>query len=177
LANDLSSSTASAPAAVPPAQRAVYFENAIVHTEGNLQPTLLRDGGRSTFLVATCCHSVVAISHPAYAGKVFMVIEAAARIKGTVPEPLARIYIKDHKVEDRGALPPVECPSFRSDDSDLDQARNVYRPVFAQPITVWAPFTDTNGLHTLEQLISRLPPTKVLGLQEGASVVRSIALQ
>lgn len=82
-----------------------------------------------------------------------------------------------NSVEDRGVLPPVECPSFRSDDSDLDEARKVYRPVFAQPITVWAPLTVTNGLHTLEQLISRLPPTKVLGLQESASVVRSIGLQ
>jgi hypothetical protein len=82
LANDLLPSTASASVAVPPVQCAVYFENAIIRTEGNLQPTLLRDGGRSTFLVATCCNSVVAISHPAYGGKVFMVIEAAARIKG-----------------------------------------------------------------------------------------------
>jgi len=174
LANDLSSSPASASPAVPPVQRAVYFENGIVSTEGGLQPTLLRNGGRSTFLVATCCNAILGVFHPAYDGKIFMVIEAAARVEGTVPEPLARICTKDHNVEDRGRLPPVECPSFRSDDSDLDEASKVYRPVFARPITVCAPSTGTNGLETLEQLISRLPPTEVLDLQEGAPVVRSI---
>lgn len=175
LANDRSPSTESS--VIPPVQRAVYFENAIARTEGNLQPTLLRDGGRSTFLVATCCSSVLAISHPAYAGKVFMVIEAAARIEGSVPEPLARIYLKDHSVEDRGPLPPVECPSFRSDDADIDEARKVYRPVFARPIAAAAASNGTNELYTLEELMSRLPPTNVLGLQEGASVVRSSVRQ
>ena len=103
-------------------------------------------------------------------GKVFMVIEAAARIRGVVPAPLARIYMKDYDVEERGPSPWVECPSFRSDDADIAEARKVYRPVFAQPIT------HTNGLRTLEELITSLPAINVLGLEEGAAVASSRAL-
>ncbi len=169
LANDPFAS-ASRSRNVPPVQRAVYFENAIARAKGDMQPTLLREDGRSTFLVANCCRAVMAVSHAAYAGKVFMVLEASALIEGTVPEALARIYLKDYDPEDRGALPPVRCPSFRSDEDDVDQARKLYRPLLRQEINVSARFTETSKLFTFERLMSRLPPTVILGLREGAAV-------
>eukprot|EP00472_Partenskyella_glossopodia_P011817 CAMPEP_0197537604 /NCGR_PEP_ID=MMETSP1318-20131121/57390_1 /TAXON_ID=552666 /ORGANISM="Partenskyella glossopodia, Strain RCC365" /LENGTH=325 /DNA_ID=CAMNT_0043095807 /DNA_START=83 /DNA_END=1060 /DNA_ORIENTATION=+ len=161
-------------------QRLFYFENAIIRAKGDLQPILLRQDGKSTFLVAKCCHSILGVSHPAYDGKVFMVLDAAARVScgsGEVPEPLARIYLKDYDVLERGALPEADCPSFQSDESDVEAARRLYRPFFAKPVSVPvreqehledAFGADEVSLFTMEELISRLPPVQVLGLKEGA---------
>ena len=147
-----------------------YLENDLtgVRGEENLYLHQLRDGARSTRLAAKCCESILAVDHPAYAGKVIMVPSDACTLttSGALPAAHARIYMKDHNEARDGPLPPGEAPEkvFSGAESDWVE-RLGHRAFFERPRPV--PFLG----FTLPQLCARLSAQPVvLGLAEGEQV-------
>ena len=74
-----------------------YMENDITNVKGkeNMQLFQLRQGGASTRLVATCCHSTLAVDHAAYSGNVVMVPQDSCKlVVSSKTRPSARIQEK-----------------------------------------------------------------------------------
>lgn len=145
--------------------RAVYLPND-VSTVSELDITTsfhlshLRKEARSTRLVSSCCHSTLAVDHPAYGGKLVMVPRDSCNLQAKEIAPLARIYLKDWP--DDEPLPPLEpptLPTIRGDEPDLAERAEVYRTVFHSAKEP----APRQGL-SIQELFSALGPPSVLGL-------------
>ena len=134
----------------------VYFENDVVDVRGaervelvRLRADLCRASAFSTRALATCCHSMVAIDHPAYRQNVVMLATEAARV--STPEPLPQqrqIFVGDWE----GSLPAFEAP-----------ASSPYATVpFCEPCA-----TPRTGVKIQDSDLWRGKPVRVVGLREG----------
>lgn len=101
------------PPMLSPVSELLYFKNENITLDAAqnqdvtkyVRSVQLREGARSTRLVTTCCHSILAVDHPAYMGNLFMVpIGSQGKLEysevehddGTCfPTPAMRIYLAD----------------------------------------------------------------------------------
>ena len=95
----------------PPLQQLFYFANAVEPLPSkeleHVRLTKLRADGNSTRLETTCCHSILAVDHPAYQGNVVMVPSGACDLDAPSLSPLARIYMHDWDEKADGPPPPL----------------------------------------------------------------------
>jgi len=149
-----------------------YFENDLVQVQGKerLELQQLREGARSTRCVATCCHSILAVDHPAYSGNVVMVPANSCKLAVTsLPPALAQVYVSDWTADIDGPLPPLPPPvvtELEDDVGDLALPPGVdpskpWRAHFAQP-----PREPRLGV-SLQDLFVQLGLPKIIGLEEG----------
>ena len=122
---------------------------------------------RSTRLVTKCCHSTLAVDHPAYARKLVMVPAQSCVLSGdgVGVQPLARIYMKDYDETADGPPPtptPPTLPVIRGDEPDFPTRAMVYRQAFMAAQVV-VPRVGTS----LQQICADIGEPAVLGLEEG----------
>lgn len=146
----------------PQVPQVYYFENDLEDIQGekHLRLYRLRAGARVTRLVATCCYSTLLADHPAYQGNVVSVLADACRLS-TRPLPAqARIWTKDRDADPSGPPPAYrgQGPCLRGDEA--------WWPLVVAPALVM-PIASPRRGSSLQELISRLPPPVVLGLDEG----------
>jgi hypothetical protein len=94
-------------------QDLIYFPNAVTDVKGSelLMLQKLRPDGRSTRVVAQCCHSILAVDHPNYQGNVVMVPLSTCKVQHPMPmlPPQRLIYTGDWP-ESYGPVPAFESP-------------------------------------------------------------------
>uniref|UniRef100_A0A7S4PHH6 Uncharacterized protein n=1 Tax=Paramoeba aestuarina TaxID=180227 RepID=A0A7S4PHH6_9EUKA len=122
-----------APGPLPEVPELRYFENVIEKVEGkeNIKLFLLREDGRSKFVVACCCYTAMLVDHPFYLQNVVMVLPSTV-VKSQKTVPFVRIYIKDwekqRKAEGKEAdvslLPPFEGIQLFYDERDPQSGPN-----------------------------------------------------
>jgi hypothetical protein len=143
-----------------------YFDNDLVRVDGqeSMEVQQLRDGARSSRVVARCCHAVLAVDHPFYQGNVVMVPASACALSAAeLPQPLARIFEDDWDADADGPLPAETPPPLdpASLPAEADPASPPWLMHLARPV---------EGLRQgrpLQELLSDLGPPRVLGLTEG----------
>jgi hypothetical protein len=123
---------------------------------------MLREGGRSTRCVATCCHSTLLVDHPNYFGKTVMLFpEALVDIAGSLNRrPVdARIYMKDFPASKMNALPPWDGPTLTGNEGP--EAMMPYRQLVSDEVPL-----PREGV-SVQELIASGGTVTVLGLEEG----------
>ena len=108
----------------------------------------LREDGRSTRGVATCCHSTLLVDHPGYGAQKVLLFPGACDVDAEPREVDALIYLGDLAPEQRAALP--------------DFPNKGRKP---PPARVALP---RRGL-SVEQLVAASGGVTQLGLEEGAA--------
>ena len=132
-AHEVVASRGGPPTPHPPLQQLLYFANHVAPLSSeeleHVRLTKLRADGRSTRLETTCCHSILAVTHPAYQNNVVMVPSGACDLDAPALSPLARIYMDwDEKAD--GPPPPLpEGCMLPSADGDKP-----WRAVMSTPV-------------------------------------------
>jgi len=164
------------PTPFPPLQKLFYFANAVeplpAEQTQRLRLTKLRADGRSVRLEATCCHSILAVDHPAYQANVVMVPGDACTLDAPLVPPLARIYMDDWDASADGPAPPLPdgCVLPTPDGG------KPWRKVMSTPVEELLGGSPAKG-ERLQSLFEWLAPSlTVLGLAESARV-RPVAAQ
>eukprot|EP00450_Noctiluca_scintillans_P037215 CAMPEP_0194538834 /NCGR_PEP_ID=MMETSP0253-20130528/78536_1 /TAXON_ID=2966 /ORGANISM="Noctiluca scintillans" /LENGTH=215 /DNA_ID=CAMNT_0039385017 /DNA_START=28 /DNA_END=675 /DNA_ORIENTATION=+ len=161
-ANEWSAWLASRPPP-PPLSQLYYFDNDVLEaTEELLELQMLRVGARSTRCVAKCCHSVVAVDHPAYKQNVVMVPGDSCRVEAaSLPGAIGRVYETDWDEHHDGQLEPFiadrDAVAAMPAGSDCQRP---WRTVFSLPLEGVRQGMSLQALH------AKLGPVKVLNLQE-----------
>ena len=166
-AHEHASSLGGPPTPSPPLQQLFYFVNDVAplsDTELELvRLTKLREDGRSTRLETKCCHSILAVDHPAYQGNVVMVPSEACSLDAPEVPPIARIYMNDWDPTD-GSPPPLPDGCVQP----TTEGGKPWRDVMATPIADLLDGAPPKG-EPVQKLFERLSPgLSVLGLPEGA---------
>ena len=160
--------TLSGPPSSSPLSQLFYFSNDVILSDtlasnpsGFLESTQLRDGGRSTRLVARCCRSTLAVDHPAYGGNIVMVPGDSCNLDADSGlGPLARIYMGDWDLSQDGEAPPCTYPSFGP--GAPEEAKEIYRKEFRNA-AVKLPRVGESA----QALFEACGPPKIHGLPAG----------
>lgn len=159
--------TRGGPKSHSPLSTLAYFPNDITLDQSIedvseiIEVVTLREGGRSSRLVARCCRSTIAVDHPGYGGKLVMVPEESCILIAAKISPLARIYMGDWDHERDGDPPPTgDWPTLGAGATDAD--KEVYRYKFREAAVA----LPREGV-SLQEVVAALKPTACLGLTEG----------
>lgn len=153
----------------PAVTSVVYLDNDIVDVRGSqhLSVYRLRGGGATARAVARCCHSILAVDHPAYRGNVVSVPVHACTLAAGASVPQGRIFVKDRDGDaDAAPLPPYsgQGPCLRGDEPWSALGLLSLSQPFGRE-----PSAPLRGI-TLQELFRRLPPPIVLGLRPGQRI-------
>ena len=166
-AHEFVASLGGPPLPSPPLAQLYYFANdlAPLGDAAMLMATKLREDGNSTRIQSACCHSILAVDHPAYQANVLMVPSDACRLDAPRVMPMARIYMGDWD-EAHDGPPPPEADGVKTYGPIAPSERRPWREAFAAD-----PFEDRPRQgSTLQGLLATLGPATVLGLKEGERI-------
>lgn len=146
----------------PPMQQAstelYYFENDLAPLEPQAFPLLftakLRKNGRTTRVIAKCCHSMLAIDHPYYEKNVVCVHADACELVAPRVEPLGRIFTRDWDTAYDGEMPST-IAHLEESEAMWKQFSNIIK----------TPPAGRHGIR-LQDILAQLPSTTILGLEE-----------
>lgn len=145
-----------------------YVDNDIVSVTGeqNMNPYILRSNGRSTFIATSCCHSILAVDHPAYRGNTVMVFKEGCSQSLNFTEPkTGRIYVKDWDTVRYPLLPFEGTTLYYDGRDDPADKKLVFGNNFVTPVN-----DSCRKGETLQTLLGRLGTVTCLNLRENSAL-------
>mmetsp|Transcript_58951 Transcript_58951/g.117118 ORF Transcript_58951/g.117118 Transcript_58951/m.117118 type:complete len:155 (-) Transcript_58951:200-664(-) len=118
--------------------------------------------------MTTCCHSILAVDHPAYQANVVMVPRDACNLDFS-PDimPTARIYMQDWDDTQLGTPPPLAKGVPESSTPRTADAPRPWRKTFETRL-------PAEGV-SLQDIFQTVGPPRVIGLEEGEAIPRQSA--
>merc|ERR1712080_335756 len=145
-----------------------YFDNdlTIVSGEDSMSWYKLREEGQSIRLVANCCHSTMAVHHPAYNNNVVMVMSSGVNMDVGDIEVAARGQMKDFPRGRIGELKPFKGKPVDKDNLDVLGEGESPEEFFAGVMAIFGAKLENRKGKSTQELIDSASQVTYLGLKE-----------